>query len=405
MCKITPPEGWTSGADYTDIEGMNAIWNDAKMMPIEQEISKLGGSMVYNITVRETSSTFAEFVLRAERNSNYAMNQESRIQKFWRELGYNKKGDELPIYGSNIPGSLFRLESSFDLRDLDSLARNVERRVEGVTEPVLNFGSWRATTGMHLATLNMYSIHYLHMGAYQSWYSCPPSSRKGLESLIDSHFPGEVKQCKEYLMHKTKLLASSVLRNSGLPVFHFIQKPNEFVVTFPDAYSWGFSLGFNIVEKVNFGLDNWKSAGRRAGFCKCKQSRAQMDSSHIDYDEIEIGNRKAAIARKEEGNCRNEKRSVAESCSVWARLPLILACGQCNEHSTLSRKEAQDPSLRECISCGRFQHSHSWKFHDACKWCRNIATSKQNEKFTRSLSKKRAATGASPPPKHYTENI
>ena len=44
---------------------------------------------------------------------------------------------------------------------------------------------------------------------------------------------------------------------AGVPVSRAVQRPGEFVVTFPRAYHAGFSHGFSIGEAVNFATGDW----------------------------------------------------------------------------------------------------------------------------------------------------
>ncbi|KAF3577003.1 hypothetical protein DY000_02028598 [Brassica cretica] len=50
-----------------------------------------------------------------------------------------------------------------------------------------------------------------------------------------------------------------------MPVYKAVQRPGEFIVTFPMAYHAGFSHGFNCGEAVNFAMGDWFPFGAIAG--------------------------------------------------------------------------------------------------------------------------------------------
>lgn len=47
----------------------------------------------------------------------------------------------------------------------------------------------------------------------------------------------------ELLLGKTTMFPPNLLVNHGVPVYRTVQKPGEFVITFPGAYHAGFSHG------------------------------------------------------------------------------------------------------------------------------------------------------------------
>lgn len=47
-------------------------------------------------------------------------------------------------------------------------------------------------------------------------------------------------------------------------MYRAIQRPGEFIVTFPRCYHGGFSHGFNVGEAVNFAMPEWFPIGRQA---------------------------------------------------------------------------------------------------------------------------------------------
>ncbi|KAK7308280.1 hypothetical protein VNO77_41882 [Canavalia gladiata] len=64
----------------------------------------------------------------------------------------------------------------------------------------------------------------------------------------------------QFLVHKTTMFPPKVLLQHDVAV----QKPGEFVITFPRAYHAGFSHGFNCGKAVNFATDDWFPLGAEA---------------------------------------------------------------------------------------------------------------------------------------------
>lgn len=58
------------------------------------------------------------------------------------------------------------------------------------------------------------------------------------------------------------MFSPGFLVENGLPVYKIIQRPRDFIFTFPGAYHSGFSHGFSVSESVNFALPDWLPWGR-----------------------------------------------------------------------------------------------------------------------------------------------
>jgi hypothetical protein len=134
----------------------------------------------------------------------------------------------------------------------------------------------------HVEDLDLYSINYLHYGAPKSWYSILPERRQRLEAIAEGHFAADLRTCKEYLRHKTKMFSPTCLQESGLPYDTVVQDAGEFVVTFPGAYHAGFNHNFNLAEATNFATPRWLEIGKKAKICRCRP-----DSVYIDFTELE----------------------------------------------------------------------------------------------------------------------
>lgn len=54
------------------------------------------------------------------------------------------------------------------------------------------------------------------------------------------------------------------MKNSRIQVYKAIQKPGEFIITYPKCYHAGFNAGYNFNEAVNFTLNSWIPFGLEA---------------------------------------------------------------------------------------------------------------------------------------------
>ncbi|KAE8671696.1 Jumonji domain protein isoform 2 [Hibiscus syriacus] len=172
-------------------------------------------------------------------------------KEFWHEIAYGKtKSVE---YACDVEGSAFSSYPSDTLgsckwnlelfsRLPKSTLRLLETAIPGVTDPMLYIGMLFSLFAWHVEDHYLYSINYHHCGASKTWYGVP-------DGAFDA------------LLGKTTLFPPSILLKHDVPVYKAVQKPGEFVITFPRAYHAGFSHGFNCGEAVNFAIGDWFPLG------------------------------------------------------------------------------------------------------------------------------------------------
>jgi len=94
------------------------------------------------------------------------------------------------------------------------------------------------------------SINYHHSGANKTWYGVPGYEASQFEKMVLHHVYGNKILTKhgedgafQFLAHKTTMFPPNVLLEHDVTVYKAVQKPGEFVITFPRAYHAGFSHG------------------------------------------------------------------------------------------------------------------------------------------------------------------
>jgi jumonji domain-containing protein 2 len=149
--------------------------------------------------------------------------------------------------------------------------------LDGVNSSYLYFGMWRALFAWHTEDCDLYSVNYLHYGAPKFWYAVAPEDRERFEILAQGMVPEMWRACPEFLRHKELLISPTLLEQNGIPFTRMMQKPGEFVVTYPGSYHSGFNCGYNCAESCNFATEAWVEIGEDAGVCECVPDAVSLD--------------------------------------------------------------------------------------------------------------------------------
>ncbi|KAI7743035.1 hypothetical protein M8C21_032700 [Ambrosia artemisiifolia] len=194
-------------------------------------------------------------------------------KEFWREIACGKT--ESVEYACDVDGSAFSsspvdqlASSKWNLKKISRLSRSTLRLLEttipGVTEPMLYIGMLFSMFAWHVEDHYLYSVNYHHCGAAKTWYGVPGHAALDFEKVVRQKvYTNDILSADgedgafDVLLGKTTLFPPNILTQHDVPVYKAVQKPGEFVVTFPRAYHAGFSHGFNCTEAVNFAIGDW----------------------------------------------------------------------------------------------------------------------------------------------------
>ncbi|XP_040989654.1 lysine-specific demethylase JMJ706-like [Juglans microcarpa x Juglans regia] len=198
-------------------------------------------------------------------------------KEFWQEIACGKT--ETVEYACDVDGSAFSSSpsdllgnSKWNLKKLSRLPKSIlrllDRAIPGVTEPMLYIGMLFSMFAWHVEDHYLYSMNYHHCGAAKTWYGIPGRAALEFEKVVREHVythdilsTGDEDGAFDVLLGKTTLFPPNILLEHGVPVYKAVQKPGEFIITFPRAYHAGFSHGFNCGEAVNFAIGDWFPLG------------------------------------------------------------------------------------------------------------------------------------------------
>jgi hypothetical protein len=107
--------------------------------------------------------------------------------------------------------------------------------------------------------LSQHSINYQHCGASKTWYGIPGSAALKFEKVVkECVYNDDILSTNgedgafDVLLGKTTIFPPKTLLDHNVPVYKAVQKPGEFVVTFPRAYHAGFSHGKTKLSESTF---------------------------------------------------------------------------------------------------------------------------------------------------------
>ncbi|CAN6294130.1 unnamed protein product [Urochloa humidicola] len=201
-------------------------------------------------------------------------------EEFWREIAFGKM--DFVEYACDVDGSAFSSsphdqlgKSNWNLKNFSRLPNSVLRLLQmpipGVTDPMLYIGMLFSMFAWHVEDHYLYSINYHHCGAFKTWYGIPGDAAPGFERVASQYvynkdiLAGDGEDAAfDVLLGKTTMFPPNVLLDHNVSVYKAVQRPGEFVITFPRSYHAGFSHGFNCGEAVNFAIGDWFPMGSLA---------------------------------------------------------------------------------------------------------------------------------------------
>ncbi|KAH7428403.1 hypothetical protein KP509_09G000100 [Ceratopteris richardii] len=204
------------------------------------------------------------------------------------DIDTRKFGSGFPRINDGVKSDFYET-SGWNLNNIARLGGSVlsfeEEEISGVLVPWLYVGMCLSSFCWHVEDHHFYSLNYMHFGAPKVWYGVPGNAALKLENAMKKYLP-ELFEEQPDLLHKlVTQLSPSVLRADGVPVYRAVQRPGEFIVTFPRAYHAGFNCGFNCAEAINIAPIDWLPAGQIA----VEVYRQEKRKNTVSHDKLLLG--------------------------------------------------------------------------------------------------------------------
>ena len=166
-------------------------------------------------------------------------------------------------------------------RDQSSLLKHVYNggeEIPGLTKPYLYVGTILSAFGWHTEDHHLYSVNYHHFGAPKVWYSVPCDEADLFERAVRLELHPSLSSQSNILYQLGTILSPEKLAKHGVHVRTTVQRPGEFIVTYPRGYHSGFNAGFNCCEAVNLACKDWLKSGWNA-MCEYRRNRRGVSFS------------------------------------------------------------------------------------------------------------------------------
>lgn len=200
-------------------------------------------------TVNEVEAEFWRHV--AVRDSHVCVHSGSIDSSGW---GYG-----FPSPGPKGKGSNYA-RHPWNLKVLTNNSGSVLRSlgpVMGVTVPTLHVGMLFSACCWYRDPHGLSWIEYLHTGASKLWYGIPDDQSANFRAALTSLIPTHCQNKTIWLPCDTVMVPPHMLTDRGVSLCRIEQKPGEFIVVFPRAYTSSLATGYVVSESVYFATMSW----------------------------------------------------------------------------------------------------------------------------------------------------
>ncbi|XP_045509505.1 protein Jumonji isoform X2 [Colias croceus] len=148
----------------------------------------------------------------------------------------------------------------WNLKRLSENPRNVLSYlgpVVGMTVPTLHLSMVFSTSCWHRDPHGLPWIEYMHEGAEKIWYGIPDDQSNNFRSAVEILGPAFCQNKSIWLPSDITMIPPEMLQKYNVSMCRAVQKPREFIIVCPKAYSCSIATNFAVSESVYFATDSW----------------------------------------------------------------------------------------------------------------------------------------------------
>ncbi|MCJ1379919.1 hypothetical protein MMC17_003022 [Xylographa soralifera] len=119
---------------------------------------------------------------------------------------------------------------------------------------------WGSPFGVHVEDFYLNAINYHVCGAPKLWCLIPEKYAAQFEKLM-AKINKRDRKCDQFVRHDYTWPTRDVLNLAGIRYTLIYQQEHQAVVTLRHVYHWGFNMGANIAEAVNYAGDEFTTEG------------------------------------------------------------------------------------------------------------------------------------------------
>ena len=199
---------------------------------------------------------------------------------------------DAPPYATNLDANTKITRERIGLRPDSAIAGlggsvlpQTRDKYPGVHDPEAFISSpgFGAPFGAHQEDFNLEAMNMLVAGMPKVWYIIPERDAAKFERLICEEY-GIKPACSQFVRHHYSFPTRAALAEIGINPTIIYQQQGQVVITLSRCYHFGFSLGANLAEALNYGDGAWS----KEGYIGCHQRCGAGVSAWITHEGLEV---------------------------------------------------------------------------------------------------------------------